>query len=115
MTSKGETRTTGLYNCKIDTCEIGNNVLLDNVQLIKNYSIKDGVIIEQVHSISVNASSSFGNGFEIEVLNEGGGRELKIFEKLTAQLAYILVSYRHDPGLIAAINGMIDDYAAKLS
>ncbi|RLD59105.1 MAG: DUF4954 domain-containing protein [Bacteroidetes bacterium] len=115
MTSKGETRTTGLFNCKIDTCEIGNDVLLDNVQLVKNYRIMDGVIIEQVHSISVNASSSFGNGFEIEVLNEGGGRELKIFNKLTAQLAYILVSYRHDPGLIASINGMIDDYSAKLS
>jgi len=115
VTSKGEARSSGLYNCKIDNCEIGNDVLLDNVQLLKNYRIMDRVIIEQVHSISVNAFSSFGNGFEIEVLNEGGGRELKIFDRLTAQLAYILVSYRHNPGLIETINGMISAYAAKLS
>ncbi len=115
QTKSGETLTSGLYSCKIDNCEIGDDVLLDGVQLVKNYKIKDRVIIEHVHSISVNAPSSFGNGFEIEVLNEGGGRELKIFEGLTAQLAYILVSYRHDSGLINAINGMIDAYAANNS
>jgi NDP-sugar pyrophosphorylase family protein len=115
QTKSGETLTSGLYSCKIDNCEIGDDVLLDGVQLVKNYKIKDRVIIEHVHSISVNAPSSFGNGFEIEVLNEGGGRELKIFEGLTAQLAYILVSYRHDSGLINSINGMIDAYAAKYS
>jgi NDP-sugar pyrophosphorylase family protein len=114
-TKKGENKTSGLYSCKIDNCEIGNDVLLDNVQLVKNYRIMDRVIIEHVHSISVSGSSSFGNGFEIEVLNEGGGRELKIFDRLTAQLAYILVSYRHNPALIDAINGMINDYVANLS
>ncbi|MEA3463260.1 MAG: DUF4954 family protein [Bacteroidota bacterium] len=114
-TGKGEDKTSGLYNCKIDNCEIGNDVLLDNVQLVKNYRIMDSVIMEQVHSIAVNTSSSFGNGFEIEVLNEGGGRELKIFDKLSAQLAYILVSYRHDPGLIDSINKMIDAYAEENS
>ena len=115
QTKSGETLTSGLYSCKIDNCEIGDDVLLDGVQLVKNYKIKDRVIIEHVHSISVNAPSSFGNGFEIEVLNEGGGRELKIFDKLSAQLAYILVSYRHNAELVDAINGMIDDYAGKLS
>jgi NDP-sugar pyrophosphorylase family protein len=115
QTKNGETLTSGLYSCKIDNCEIGDDVLLDGVQLVKNYKIKDRVIIEHVHSISVNAHSSFGNGFEIEVLNEGGGRELKIFDKLSAQLAYILVSYRHNAALVDAINGMIDDYAGKHS
>jgi len=70
-TGKGEGKTSGLYSCKIENCEIGNDVLLDNVQLLKNYRIMDSVIIEQVHSIAVNTTSSFGNGFEIEVLNEG--------------------------------------------
>jgi len=115
MTSKGESSTSGLYNCKIENCEIGNNVLLDNVQLVKNYKIMDQVILENVQSISVSASSTFGNGFEIEVLNEGGGRELKIFDRLSAQLAYILVSYRHNPALIDSINRMISDYAEKCS
>ncbi len=113
--SAGESLTSGLYNCKIENCEIGNDVLLDNVQELKNYRVSDGVVIKNVQSIAVNETSSFGNGFEIEVLNEGGGRELKIFEKLSSQLAYLLVTYRHNTGLIKAINGMIDAYASEKS
>ena len=115
QTKDGETLTSGLYSCKIENCEIGDDVLLENVQLIKNYQIKDAVIMQNVQSIAVNETSSFGNGFEIEVLNEGGGRELKIFDKLSSQLAYMLVSYRHNTALIDAINGMIDAYASEKS
>jgi len=114
-TGEGESRPSGLYNCTIESCEIGNDVLIDNVHLLKNYRIMDHVIIEHVHAVTVNGTSSFGNGFEIEVLNEGGGRELMLFDRLTAQLAYILVNYRHDPALIGSLNGMIRDYASKKS
>ena len=114
-TSAGESLTSGFYNCKIENCEIGNDVLVDNVQELKNYRVSDSVVIKNVQSIAVNETSSFGNGFEIEVLNEGGGRELKIFEKLSSQLAYMLVTYRHNTDLIKAINGMIDAYASEKS
>ncbi len=112
-TSDGEKKGSGLFNCSINNCEIGNDVLIDNVHQIQNYRINDKAIIENVNTISVSAASSFGNGFEVEVLNEGGGRELMIFDRLTAQLAYILVCYRHDPDLIAAIERMIRNYASE--
>ena len=114
-TSSGEHLTSGLFNCKIENCEIGNNVLLENVQEVKNYKVMDAVIMQNVQTIAVNETSSFGNGFEIEVLNEGGGRELKIFDRLSSQLAYMLVSYRHNTALIDAINEMIDEYASAQS
>ncbi len=103
----------GLFNSKITNCEIGDDVVIDNVHLVENYRIMDHVILENVDTISVKDPSSFGNGFEIDVLNEGGGRELLMFDRLTAQLAYMLVCYRHDPGLIDSINGMIHDYAKE--
>ena len=109
-TGSGEQLTSGLYNSKIEQCEIGDDVLIDHVQLIRNYRIEDRVILENVTSISVNGPSSFGNGYELEVLNEGGGRELKMFDRLSAQLAYMVVSYRHDPEWIASINRLIDAY-----
>jgi len=109
----GEQRTSGLYNSKIEQCEIGDDALVDHVQLIRNYRVLDRVILENVRSISVNGPSSFGNGYEIEVLNEGGGRELKIFDRLSAQLAYMAVSYRHDLEWIESINRIIDEYARQ--
>jgi hypothetical protein len=103
----------GLFNSSIKNCEIGNDVLIDNARKIQNYRIGDNVIIDNVDTISVDGPTSFGNGFEIEALNEGGGRELLIFDRLSSQLAYILACYRHDPKLIAAINKMIENYASE--
>jgi len=104
-------KVSGLINSSFKNCEIGNDVLIDNVHQVQNYRISDKVVIENVDTLSVNGPTSFGNGFEIEALNEGGGRDLMIFDRLSAQLAYILVCYRHDPELIAAINRMIENYA----
>ena len=115
ITGEGEKRASGLFNCKLNNCEIGDHVLIDNVHLIRNYLIGDKVIIENVDTVSVNGPTSFGNGFEVEVLNEGGGRELMMFDRMTAQLAYMLVSYRHDPDFIHALNKMIKGYAEKKS
>lgn len=111
--ANGEKLTSRLFNSKIVQCELGDDVLLDNVQMIRNYRIGEQVIIQNVDAITVIEPSSFGNGFEVEVLNEGGGRELKIFDQMSAQLAYILVSYRHNPELIASINQMIENYTKK--
>ena len=101
----------GLFNSSINNCEIGNDVFIDNVPKLQNYRIGNEVVIENVDTILVDGPTSFGNGFEIEALNEGGGRELLIFDRLSSQLAYILACYRHDPDLIAAINQMIEAYA----
>ena len=102
-----------LYNCSIQNCDIGHDVLIENVHEIRNYRIGDHVVIKNVDTLSVDGPTSFGNGFEIEALNEGGGRELMIFDRLSSQLAYILACYRHDPELIAAINRMIETYAGE--
>jgi len=109
--ASGEKKTSRLFNTKIVQCELGDDVLLDNVQMIRNYRLGDQVILQNVDSVVVPEPSSFGNGKEIEVLNEGGGREVKIFDQLTAQLAYLMVTYRHDPDLIASLNQMIEQYS----
>lgn len=115
INSDGEVRTSGLFNSRIINCQIGNSTLIDNVKLIRNYHLEENVQIENVDMITVDGPSSFGNGFQIEVLNEGGGRELLIFDQLTAQLAYLLVTYRHDREFIGTVNGMIEAYAKNIS
>ena len=45
-TSQGETKLSGLYYSKIESCEIGNDVLIDHVQLLKNYRVMDRVVLE---------------------------------------------------------------------
>ena len=104
----------GIYHATLHNCEIGNDVRLYNIHnYIANYRIGDGTCIENVNAILVDGISSFGNGVRVPVMNEGGGREIPIFDCLSASLAYILTLYRHRPQMIKQVEMLIDAYAEK--
>jgi len=107
---KGVTKPAGISNSYIENCEIGDNTYISNVRNLINYKIANGAAIENVGTIVVNGETTFGNGFEIDVLNEGGGRELPIFDQLTAQIAYLMVVYRHDKLLTEKLSAIINSY-----
>jgi hypothetical protein len=112
----GLRRSTGISNATIFNCSIGNNVYINNIRsYIANYSIEDNVTIENVDIIAVDGESSFGNGLEIFLLNEVGGRNIPIYNHLSAQLTYILTFYRHRPDVISKIKKMINDYALSVT
>ena len=108
----GFTVHSGLYRASVHNCEFGDNVHIYNVSnYMANYRIGNDTCIENVHSIVVDGSTTFGNGVRVPVMNEGGGREIPIFDHLSAHLAYILTLYRHRPEVINRLTQMIDDYA----
>ncbi len=102
----------GISHAKLHNCEIGDNVHLYNIHnYIANYRIGANTCIENVNAILVDGESTFGNGVRVPVMNEGGGREIPIFDHLSASLAYVMTLYRHRPQLIRILDQMIDDYA----
>ena len=108
----GFTVHSGLYRAAIHNCTFGDNVHIYNVHnYMANYHVGNDTCIENVNSIVVDDTSTFGNGVRVPVMNEGGGREIPIFDHLSAHMAYILTLYRHRPEVIAALTKMIDDYA----
>ncbi|MDR1739033.1 MAG: DUF4954 family protein [Candidatus Symbiothrix sp.] len=112
----GVKKHTGIFNATIHNCTIGNNVYIGQVRnYIANYTIEDNVVIENVDMLAVEGVCSFGNGVEISVLNETGGREVPMYDNLSAHLAYILALYRHRTGVIDRITAMINDYARSVS
>ena len=108
----GFTVHSGIYRSTIHNCEFGDNVHIYNVHnYMANYRVGDNTCIENVNSIVVDGTSTFGNGVRVPVMNEGGGREIPIFDHLSAHLAYFLTLYRHRPELINRLTQMIDAYA----
>ncbi len=106
----------GIAHARIHNCEIGDNVHLWNIHnYIANYRIGEGTCIEHVNAILVDGKTSFGNGVLVPVMNEGGGREIPIFDRLNASLAYILTLYRHRTTMVEKVNRMIADYAESVS
>ena len=102
----------GLYHTTLHNVTVGNHCCIENVKnYIANYTIGDHVFIENVDIILVDGKSRFGNGVEVAVLNETGGREVMIHDRLSAHQAYIMALYRHRPVLIERMRTIIEKYA----
>ena len=107
----GRSLISGLYDSKITNSTIGDRCYVSFITgELNSVDVADDVILDHCYLIGNRTESYFGNGVLVSVLNEAGGREVKIFDKLTAQLAYILTFYRYMPDFIAEINATIDNY-----
>ena len=112
----GVTKPTGISNATIHNCTIGNNVYINHVRnYIANYIIEDDAVIDNIDLLAVEGESSFGNGTEVAVVNEAGGREIPIYDHLSAHTAYIIAFYRHRPKVIQKLQKMIADYTASVT
>ena len=102
----------GLYHTTLHNVTVGNHCCIENVKnYIANYEIGDYTFIENVDIILVDGKSKFGNGVEVAVLNETGGREVMLHDRLSAHQAYIMALYRHRPELIERMKAIIERYA----
>lgn len=108
--SGGVEMPSGIYDSHIHNCSFGDDVFVSGVRLLANYDVEENVIIENVLTLACEGMTSFGNGTELEILNEAGGRTLKIFDRLSSQIAYFLTLYRHKPGFIKGLENIIDTY-----
>ena len=91
----------GLSYVTLHNVTVGDNCCIENVKnYIANYEIGAYTFIENVDIILVDRKSRFGNGVEVSVLNETGGREVMIHDRLSAHQAYIMALYRHPPQII---------------
>ena len=106
----------GLYHTTLHNVTVGDDCCIENVKnYIANYEIGHDTFIENVDIILTDCVSTFGNGVEVAVLNETGGREVMIFDRLTAQTAYVMALYRHRPEMIARLREMIGRYVDSVS
>ncbi|OFY44382.1 MAG: DUF4954 domain-containing protein [Bacteroidetes bacterium GWF2_40_14] len=102
----------GIRNATIHNCELGNDILIENVSNhISNYRIGNGCYIQNINVIAVEELSSFGNNVMVNVLNETGGREVPVYTKLSSSLAYIIALYRHKKKAIENLYGLIKGFA----
>ena len=110
----GMKKHSGLYHTTLHNVTVGNNCCIENVKnYIANYEIGDYAFIENVDIILVDGKSRFGNGVEVAVLNETGGREVMMHDRLSAHQAYIMALDRHRPALIEKMKAIVEKYAEE--
>ena len=101
----------GVYYARLHNVTIGDDCYIDRIHnYIANYEIGNDVFIENTNLLVVDGETTFGNGVRVPVMNEAGGREVPIYDNLSAHLAYILTLYRHDHKLIQELEQLISKY-----
>ena len=107
----GISKHSGLYYTYLHNVEVGDNCCIEHVNnYIANYTIGKETFISNVDTILVQGETTFGNGVEVSVLNETGGREVLSYDQLSAHEAYFMAMYRHRPELIQRLRQLIMSY-----
>jgi len=101
----------GLYNSTIISCDLGNNICIDNVDYLSHYIIGNDVMIVNVNELATTDYSKFGNGILkdgeeektrvwMELCNENGGRSVIPFNGMLPGDAWLWSKYRDDDELL---------------
>ena len=100
----------GIYHSTIINAEIGDNCLVHNAGLLSNYVIYNNVIIFQTDALIASQICSFGNGLQIAVGVETGGREIQGYAEITVPVAEALLNVRRTDPAAEEYTTFIDRY-----
>src|SRR5690606_32807476 len=81
----------GLYNSCIISCDIGDHVVINNVNYLSHYIVGNEVMLVNVNEMEVTDRAKFGNGIIkegeseavriwMELCNENAGRKVLLFD-----------------------------------
>ncbi len=110
----------GIYNSTIISCDLGDNVVIDQVSFMSHYIAGNDVMLVNIKELSVSNHTKFGNGIVkqgedesvriwMEICNENGGRKVLPFNGMLAADAWIWSKYRADAALLEKFKEFTDD------
>ena len=111
----GLIRHSGICDATLHNVSVGSGCCIRAIhEYIANYDIAEGVFIDNVGTIVTDSETTFGNGVKVSVLNETGGREVMMHDRLSAHEAYMIALYRHRPVFVEKMNAIVCDYVKSI-
>ena len=101
----------GIRNSTIVSCDIGNDVSIQDCSLVSRYIVASQCILSRVDELVTTNHAKFGNGIIkegeeenvrvwIDVMNEAGGRSILPFAQMIPADAYLWAAWRDDTVLV---------------
>ncbi len=99
----------GIYNSIIINSEIGCDSLIMN-STVSNYYIECCAVVMNVGTLAAKEGTNFGNGRELPIAIETGGREVKIFAEINIPTAEKISKSRTNKDLLKEYDEFIETY-----
>lgn len=103
---------TGIYDCTLNNCQIGNDCLLENVRYAAHIIAQRESVIFDVGSIICSAGVRFGCDQELPVAVETGGREVPVWAEMRVDTAAVIARNRADREGLQQVAAAIAEYSA---
>jgi len=105
----------GIFNSTIQDSIIDKGVLIKDTKILKNYYIGKNSLLLNNGVISYKEDSTIGNGIEISVGIETGGREVLSYAELNIKEAELIATNRGDKTLLSDYEKFIKNYMEKIT
>ncbi len=114
ISTGGVKRRTGIRHATLHNTTVGDECLIERIDgHIAHYDIAAECVILHTDTIEMTGKSAFGEGTELCVMSESGGRELIIHERLSSQEAYMQVMHRQDGMLTHRLREIATECASR--
>lgn len=111
----GVTLATGIYDCTLVDCQVGNDCLLENVRFAVHVVCDREAVLFDVGTISCSGAATFGCGQLIPLAIETGGRDLPLWAEIAVDDAALVASCRNDQAGQQAVAAAVTRYAQAVT
>ncbi|MCW8131331.1 MAG: DUF4954 family protein [Planctomycetota bacterium] len=103
----------GVFNSDLMNVTVGDHAHVNGVRVLANAYVGPGAAIQNCGIVACAGGTCFGNGIELPVVIETGGRETRVYAELTIQTAAAVAGNRKDKDALARYNAAVDGYCAQ--
>jgi hypothetical protein len=103
----------GICHCTLANCVIGNDVLIRDVKLLANYVVCAGAVLLDAGSILCDGETAFGNGIELPIAIETGGREVRVYAEIDVEVAAAVARGRSDRARLEQYAAAVAEYTRE--
>jgi hypothetical protein len=104
---------TGLFRSFVSNCEIGNEATVCDVRALSHVIVKENAVLFNCGSVLCSKETSFGNGIDLPIAIETGGREVKTYAEITVDVAAQIATSRSNKKLLTDYVRLVEDYAER--
>jgi NDP-sugar pyrophosphorylase family protein len=105
----------GIYDSTIVNSEIGHECLVSGVAVVSNYILRERCVVFDAGALTASRECAFGNGREIAIGIETGGREVLSYAEITIPVAAAVATRRGDRKFLEAYREFVKSYIDSCS